>query len=161
MSRVLIAYRTRYGTVRRCAEALRAGIRAEVALVDLKEDGRPPLDAFDLVLIGGSIYAGRVQREVPAFAERCREQLLAKPVGLFICCLYEGERAAAELETAFPSWLNAHAFSRRVLGGELIPGRLRALDRLLIKAMKADGAEVHRLQDGQIEALCADVNARV
>jgi menaquinone-dependent protoporphyrinogen oxidase len=156
---VLIAYRTRYGATRRCARLMQERIRGEVTLADLREDSRPPLERFQVVLIGGSIYAGRIQREIGAFCERHREELLGRRVGLFLCCLYEGERAQAQLAESFPPWIGAHAFSRRVLGGELVLERLKPLDRLLIRAMGKPAGDVHRLREAEIEALCREVNA--
>ncbi len=133
--KVLIAYRTRYGTTAGCAQRLADRIGAEASLVDLRGRVRPAVAAADVVLVGGSIYGGRIQREVPAFCERERGLLLERPVGLFICCLYRGERAVAELASSFPEWLQAHAFARAWLGGEVHPERLTLLDRLLLRGL--------------------------
>ncbi len=72
---------------------------------------------YDVVLIGGSIYAGKMQRTVVSFCERNRAALLQRSVGIFLCCLYQGEDALMQLQSAFPDWLLAHAFAR------VLPGR--------------------------------------
>ncbi len=165
--KVLIAYRTRYGTTAACARQLADRIDAETTLADLRGQGRRPRssaapspDSADVVLIGGSIYGGRIQREVPAFCERHREVLLARPVGLFICCLYRGEHAMAELEAAFPGWLLAHAFARSLLGGEVHPERLSFLDRLLLRGLEVPSGGLATLRPEAIEELAAAVNER-
>ena len=96
---ILIVYRTQYGSTKRCAELIRDGVGEDVNLVDLRDTPRPAVDDFDVVLIGGSIYGGLIQREVVAFCGRNRDRLLARKVGLFICCLYREERAMEQLES--------------------------------------------------------------
>ena len=72
-------------------------------MADLRREGRLSPAAFDLVLLGSPIYAGAVPTGVTRFCERHRAELLRVPVGLFICCLYEGEQARAQLDSAFPT----------------------------------------------------------
>ena len=55
---VLIAYRSKYGATETCAHALAERIKAETALADLRIRHAPDVHAFDVVLIGGSIYGG-------------------------------------------------------------------------------------------------------
>ena len=45
-----------------------------------------------------------------------------------------------------------------MLGGELVPGHLRPLDRLLVRMM-GRGADVRRLRQQEIEALARDTGA--
>ena len=155
--KALIAFRSKYGTTARCAGLLSERIKAEVVLADLSKERRPSLATADVVLIGGSIYGGRIQREVTALCDRERPALLAKKVALFICCLFTGEKAEAELESAFPDWLLAHAFSRACLGGELHPDRLSLFDKMLAGGLGARG-EVSALRMQEVDALAAAVN---
>jgi menaquinone-dependent protoporphyrinogen oxidase len=133
--KILIAYRTQYGAVRRCAELLRDGLPADVALLDLKDQKKARVDGYDVVLIGGSIYGGLIQREVVSFCSRNREALLSKEVGLFICCLYQDEKAEEQLRSSFPSWLLDHAFARFPLGGMLELESLKPMDRFLVERL--------------------------
>jgi menaquinone-dependent protoporphyrinogen oxidase len=161
--KVLIAYRTRYGTTAACAKRLAERIGAETAVLDLARDRDRAVAAAataDVVLIGGSIYGGKIQREVPAFCERQREPLLERPVGLFICCLYRGERAMEELASSFPEWLLAHAFDRRPLGGEVHPERLTLVDRVLLRGLEVPRGGIAAVQADAIEELARAVTAR-
>ena len=60
--KVLIAYRSKYGTTAACARELAERIRGGAELVDLGRRCAPDVAAFDVVLIGGSIYGGKIQR---------------------------------------------------------------------------------------------------
>ena len=156
--KVLIAYRSRYGATESCARALAGKISAETVLHDLRAAGRPPLSGFDLVLVGGSIYGGKIQREIEPFCDRERERLLSKRVGLFICCFYQGERGMAELSAAFPPWLSAHAFAREILGGELSMHKLSFMDRLLVRSLVHPARDIQAIQKDAIDRLARAVN---
>jgi menaquinone-dependent protoporphyrinogen oxidase len=157
--KVLIAYRSRYGATESCARILAARIDSETVILDLRGTHHPSLEGFDVVLLGGSIYGGRIQREIPAFCDRERERLLSRKVGLFLCCFYTGERGMAELQEAFPPWLTAHAFDREILGGELLLKRLSLLDGLLVRSLVHPARDVSAIRRDAIEGLAAAVNA--
>lgn len=152
--KTLIAYRTQYGTVRRCAELLCKGLPGDVVLVDLKDQKKAGVTDYDVVLIGGSIYGGLIQREVVSFCGRNREALLQKKVGLFICCLYQDERAEEQLRSSYPQWLLDHSFARYALGGMLDLEKLKPMDRFLVERLgefhgSRDLLEYDRLKEMQ------------
>jgi menaquinone-dependent protoporphyrinogen oxidase len=144
--KILVAYRTRYGCTRRYAGLLAEKLAGEVTLTDLRRPGRLSPASFDLVLLGGPIYAGAPPSGLTRFCERHRAGLLRVPVGLFICCLYEGEKARAQLDSAFPQWLSLHAFGRWALGGEIRPEKLGLFDRLLVRAMGRSLGDISRFR---------------
>ena len=157
--RVLIAFRSRYGTTEACSRSLAEKLKAEAECVDLARSSLPDARLFDVVLIGGSIYGGKIQREVTWFCERSREPLLQRRVGLFLCCLYRGERARAQLQAAFPSWLTTHAFASGLFGGALRYDRLKLLDRLLVRGLAHPAGDVSTVRTEAIEAMADEVNA--
>ncbi len=144
--KTLIAFRTKYGTTAACARALAEKIGGQTALADIADSRDIDVREYDAVLIGGSIYAGRIQRGVVAFCERNRTALLQRKVGLFVCSLYQGEYARVQMQNAFPDWLLAHAFARALPGGELHRAQLSFLDRLLVRAVGNEGRDVSLLK---------------
>jgi menaquinone-dependent protoporphyrinogen oxidase len=157
--KVLIAYRSKYGTTDSCAQALSRRIKAETELADLRVRHVPDVNAFDVVLIGGSIYGGRIQREVTSFCESRGELLLKRKTGLFLCCLSQGEHAREQLQAAFPDWLAAHAFARSLFGGDLHYDRLTLLDRLLVRGLPRPPHGASLLDQGAISRMADLVNA--
>ncbi len=119
--KVLIAYRSRYGTTASCARALAGMIRPQSVIVDLARSRAVDLKPFDVVLIGGSIYGGKILPPVRSFCERNRETLLERKVGLFICCFYQGEHAREQLRNAFPDWLRERLVCPRAGGWRACP----------------------------------------
>ncbi|MCA1753475.1 MAG: flavodoxin domain-containing protein [Spirochaeta sp.] len=130
---VVIVYASKYGTVERFAGKLTEAFGEGSAAHNLRESKNVDISSYDVVFIGGSIYAGRIQNEVQQFCTRYQNELLEKHVGVFISCLYEGEAADRQLVASFPDWLYAHSFGSYIIGGEVRPSELRLLDSILMK----------------------------
>ena len=157
--KVLIVYKSRYGSTEGRAKRLAGLIGEGASLADLGRERRPSLDGFDAVIIGGPIYAGKLPRAILSFCERERERLLAIRVGLFICCLYKDEEAVAELRSAFPGWLSAHAFAADWLGGEIHIDRLSYLHKALARSILGQIKDVANIRDDAIRALAEATRA--
>jgi menaquinone-dependent protoporphyrinogen oxidase len=157
--RTLIAYCSRYGTAAGCARTLAQKIGGEITLTDLARERWPAVAGHDVVLVGGSIYAGKIQRRVVSFCERNRHGLLAAKVGIFLCCLYAGEEAAVQMQDAFPDWLLAHAFGKAFPGGRILVDRLSFLDRLLVRALPHPPGDISRLRPEALEELATSARA--
>lgn len=132
MPRYLIAYATRYGTTARAAAIIKDHL-GEAATCNLKKERCPDLENFDWIVIGGSIYAGRVQKEVKKFCQKNLDLLRRKKVGLFICCMYDGQKAEEQFQEAFPEELRQSARARAIFGGELSFEKMNFLEKLVIK----------------------------
>jgi menaquinone-dependent protoporphyrinogen oxidase len=150
---ILIAYRTRYGTTERYARLLAERLPGESRLADLRRVRRLPLADHELILLGSPIYGGSVLPGLGSFCELHRDELLSRPVGLFICCLYEGERAQAQLDSAFPGWLSLHAFGRWALGGEVRLDRLNLLDRFLVRRLIQVERDISKMRPEAVEPI--------
>jgi menaquinone-dependent protoporphyrinogen oxidase len=159
--KVLVTYRSKYGAAAECAHRISRGLPLDTEVVDLARVRDPVLSGADAVVIGGSIYGGKIQREVTAFCERHREALLGTRVALFICCLFRDEAARALLAASFPDWLNAHAFGREWLGGVLSWDKLTAVDRMLVRGVPGAGENVSLLRSDVIDRLTRDIGAAV
>lgn len=156
--KTLVAFATKYGTTRSCAESIADRISGDVDVVDIKRNRAVSIEGYDSVVVGGPIYAGKVVGAVPAFCEKHREALLQRTVGLFICCLYEGETALSELDGAFPAWLNAHAVVRRAVGGAIEFSRLGAIDRYLARRVARIETDLWRVKDEELAAIAAAID---
>jgi menaquinone-dependent protoporphyrinogen oxidase len=154
---ILIAYRTRYGTTERYARLLAERLPGESRLADLRHASRLSPGDYGLILLGSPIYGGTILPGLGSFCERHREELLSRPVGLFICCLYEGERARAQLDSAFPDWLSLHAFGRWVLGGEVRLDRLNLLDRFLVRRLIRVQRDIAKMRPEAVDPIARRV----
>jgi menaquinone-dependent protoporphyrinogen oxidase len=157
--KTLVAYRTKYGTAAACARTLAEKIGGEIALADIADARDVNVREYEVVLVGGSIYAGKLQRGVVSFCERNRDALLHSRVGIFLCCLYQGEEAAIQMQSAFPDWLLAHAFAQVLPGGEVHYDRLTFLDRILVRSLPHPKGDISRLRPQALDELAAAVKA--
>ena len=128
----LIVYATKHGSVKRCAEILSSKFDGQVVLINIKETEDLDLSKYDKVIIGGSIYAGRIQKEILEFCNNNLKELLAKKIALFICCMIEKE-AEKQLATAFPKELLDCSLANKSFGGELKFKEMSFWERLISK----------------------------
>ena len=152
--KTLVAYRTRYGSTADCAGKIKKNLQGEVDVVDLKSRKKIDLDPYDAVILGGSIYAGRIQSSLLRFCEKQKKRLIKKRIGLYICCLYENEKAVQELEENYPEWLKARAVAREWFGGRAILSRMSVIDRFLFTRIAGVDTDVLNINDEKITRFC-------
>lgn len=134
-NRILIVYASKYGCTEKAAFLLQAKLNgAEV--VNLRYAQVPELAAYDTVILGGSIYYGRIRKEMAAFTAKHKLELLDKRLGLFICAGMTGEKGKQELKQAYPEIIYNKALIREVMGDEVYPDRISALDKWILRMVK-------------------------
>jgi menaquinone-dependent protoporphyrinogen oxidase len=82
--RVLIAHGTKNGSTAEIAEWIAEELREQGFDTDVRSAASVrDVTAYDAVVLGGALYAGRWQRDAAGFARRHREALAHRPVWLF------------------------------------------------------------------------------
>ncbi len=131
--KTLITYCTTHGCTESVVSEIKEHLGENVTLCNLKKDEIPGIGNFDQVIVGGSIHAGKIQKKVKEFCKKYHNELLQKELGLFICCMEEGEKAYDELREAYPETLLQHAKATACLGGEFNFERMNFLEKMIIK----------------------------
>lgn len=135
MSKVLIAYATKHGCAEECAKILAGKINNETDLWDLREKKSIDVDAYEKVIVGGSIYAGRIMKEVRDFCSKNENILKNKKLGLFICGTSEGDTAKKQVETSFSQELLNAALAKESFGGKIQISKMNFIEKKIIKAV--------------------------
>ncbi|MBN2415961.1 flavodoxin [bacterium] len=148
----LILYATKHGCTERCAHKIGEHLPGGAEIRPLKQVNPAILDKYDTVVLGGSIHAGRVQGAVKKFAARHSAALREKKLGLFICCMEEGEKAQQQLESSFPPDLLKHAVVSSWLGGAFTFERMNPLERAIIKKISGTDRNVEKIDEQKIAA---------
>lgn len=130
--KTLIAYATKHGTTKKCASMLAKRLTGDVDLYDLKAGGSLDLAQYEKVIIGGSIYVGKTQKEVSGFCSQNLEVLKGKKLGLFICCMLKNN-VEMQLTASFPKELLDSAAIKGCLGAEIRPDDMGFGERFMTK----------------------------
>lgn len=85
--RVLVAYGTRSGVTREVAQAIAEGLSARGAAPDVRPAREVRnLTAYDAVVLGTPVHAGRTHGHARSFLTRNRQRLGEVPVAYFVVC---------------------------------------------------------------------------
>jgi menaquinone-dependent protoporphyrinogen oxidase len=150
MSKTLIVYASKHGTTEKAVEVLKQSF-LEATICNLKKDTCPSIESFDRIIVGGSIRAGRIQKEISIFCQKNLDSLLQKEVGLFICCMYEGEKAESQFIQAFPEELRRVVRAKGIFGGELLFEKMDFLEKAVIKKISGIKQSVSRFNPDEIK----------
>jgi menaquinone-dependent protoporphyrinogen oxidase len=151
MVTTLIVYASNHGFVRLCVDRLAARLDGRVMSVDLKKDSNPDPGNYDAVIVGGSIHAGHIQRSVRHFLDARAGLLKTKKLGLFLCCMEEGEKAEKEFKDSYPEELIAHAAATGIFGGEFDFNKMNFLEKAMVKKAGGVTGSVTKLREDEIE----------
>lgn len=143
--KTLILFMSTHGCTIKIAHQISGQLSGEVQLHNLNISPNVNLSGYDRVIIGGSIHAGKIQRRISNFCEKHLEELLQKEVGLYICCMLEGDVAKEELKQAFPEELHQHAKTEAIMGGEFIFEKMNLFERFLVKNIAKTNQSVRKI----------------
>lgn len=148
----LIAYATKYGFTKACAEMLAKKFDEKADLCDLSSN-RPQLAQYDKVIIGGSIYAGRIRKPAARFCRENLNILKGKKLGLFICGMAAGDDAQRQLNASFPQELLSVAVAKESFGGEYDFKKMNFLERFIIRKISGSDKNQSRIREDNMTRL--------
>lgn len=148
--KTLILYATSHGASAEAAAFLAEKL-GECDVVDLKKDIAPDLANYETVVLGGSIHMGRVAKAVRKFADTHHDALVNKKLGLYLCCMYEGEVAQKQFDDAYPQTLRDKAGARGIFGGTFNFARMNLVERAIVKKVAGVTESVSRLNKEEME----------
>ena len=132
--KTLIIYSTRHGAVRKCVELLRPQLEGELTVANAKDDTIPDIRDFDRVILGSSVYAGRIGKAIKNFVAVNLDRLLQKPLFLFVCGAFDKPEYFTE---NFPETVCRHAREKANFGGELNTQSMGFFEKVIVKMVSA------------------------
>ena len=127
-----IIYYSKHGTTERVAHLIGEKLDNKVDYISLKECLKPDMRNYDRIILGTSIYAGASSRKVTQFCHKNQPLLEQRVIGLFICCMNKAQEVA-EMNKAFPEFLQRLTIPKAVLGGEFKFDKMNFIERFLIR----------------------------
>ncbi len=158
MAKTLILYATKHGTTHACAEVLQKELKADADLQNLIEQPNVDLGAYDTIVLGGSVHAGRANGKLRKFCIANEQALLQKRLGLFLCMMEEGEGAVRQLEQNYSKALREKALVVDSFGGEILFSNMGWITRKMMKMMSKGDEDVHNIREDAIKAFAEVVN---
>lgn len=149
--KTIIMYTSKYGCAEKAAYLLKSQLGEETEVVNLMHAKEPTLERYDAVILGGSIYYGKIQKQMTDFTTKYQNELGKKRVGLFVCAGATGEQASQELKSAFPEVLYDQSVTKEVFGDEIYEEKLTLLDRFVLRMVKGKNKNVNGLSKETIE----------
>lgn len=146
----LIAYASKHGCTERCAEKLAQGFGEKVELYNLKSGKSIDISQYDKVIIGSSVYIGKVNKEATEFCTKNLGELGSKKVGLFICGSQEGDALKQELEVAFPQELQSNAIAVECFGGEFTFSKMGFMEKTIVKVISKTNKDTSNIKEDKI-----------
>ncbi|HIE4742437.1 hypothetical protein KLL39_05205 [Clostridioides difficile] len=132
--KTLIVYATKYGCTKKCAEILKSYLKGEVDILSAKSS-KINMAQYDNVIVGGSVYMGKMRKEITQFCKHNIKQLLRKKLGLFACC-YTPNGTEGFFESLFPLELLNHASYTTTVGGEMDYEKMNFIYRKMFQSLK-------------------------
>ncbi len=156
---ILIVYATKHGSTGKIADIMKEKLNEhEVTVINLNKDNVPALETYERVLIGGSVYAGRLQKRTSRFINKYHDELMNKEIGLFLCGMTEDEKEIEELlKRVFPEDLLEHAKAADLLGGEFLLDKLNFFERFIIKKVGNVTESQSKIKNEKIESFARNI----
>lgn len=129
----LIVYASKYGCTEKCVELLSKELTGKVDIINLKKVSGIDISKYEKIIIGGSIYIGKIQKEVTEFCSKNLDKLKEKRIGIFICGMQEGEAVNTEINQNFNTELIKIADAKEHFGGEFILDKMNFMEKIIVK----------------------------
>lgn len=131
--KIAIIYSSKYGTVEKVAHAIQNELNEhEVFLYNLKDCTPPLAEKFDTIILGTSIYAGKIRPEMERFCADHESEITASAeLHLFVCGM-DLEKAEIQ-KNAFGQTLTQRAKSVRFIPGEFHLEKMNFFERTLLR----------------------------
>jgi menaquinone-dependent protoporphyrinogen oxidase len=158
--RALVAYGSKMGGTQGLAEMVGRALEERAFTVDVRPAADvPSVESYDVVVIGGALYAMRWHREARRFVRRLRDELRDIPVWFFSSGPLDDSAATKEI----PPVRQVRSLMGRVdarghatFGGRLVPDPPGFMARSMAKKLSGDwrdAAHVERWVDSITTAL--------
>lgn len=156
--KMLIIYATKYGCTQKAVTLLKSKLCENVSSINIMKDKVPDLKEYDTVILGGSIYVGKIQKQMHNYMLKHAEELKTKRLGLFICA---GEQDPViiekQLKTSFPKELFSHAIIKETFGGELHIEKISFIEKHMIRIVKGIKQNYSRLSEDKIDKFAKNI----
>ncbi len=146
----IIIYDSLHGSTEKCANKLIELLPDGFISVRLQGHEDLNIEEFDSVIIGGSIHMGVIQTRVENFIKKNYSLLAEKRLGLYLCCMEEGETAQLQFNKAYPEELRLRALANGLFGGEFNLRKMNFFEKKFTRKATGIKSSVSRINEEEI-----------
>jgi len=151
-----ILFTTKHSSTEKAAYLLKEKLKAETDIINLKNIKNPDISKCDTIVLGASIYMGKIQKQMKKFIQEHMNELLKKNIALFIMA-GQKEKAQETLSNAFPTALFEHALAKEYFGYEMILEKMNFIEKAATKAQGVTKSKSEILNDS-IKKMANQIN---
>lgn len=155
----LIVFSSKHGCTEKCTDFLAKELKDKPDIINLKNYKDVNLSLYNKVIIGGSIYMGKIQKEVSEFCSKNLEELKEKNIGLFICGMQEGDSINMEINQNFPKELIEMATVIKHFGGEFNFSKMNFFEKLIVKIITKTSSNKSNILNDNINSFAKTMNS--
>jgi menaquinone-dependent protoporphyrinogen oxidase len=148
-----IIYASKHGTTNKVAHQIKLGFGDHSHLFNIKSDSILNWKEYDTIIIGGSIHAGGIQKRIKDFCNKNKIELINKRIGLFLCCMDEGDASKKHFEKAYPELLRAHSLCNQLVGGEFLMDKMNFFEKAIIKKIFGANQSILNIDHTKVQEL--------
>lgn len=156
---IIIVFQSKHGCTEKAAWELQKHIDQDIYIHDLSKSKKINLHKADMVILGASIHAGKIQTRMKSLMEKKQDQLLEKPLAIYLCCMETGDKAKQQFENNFPKALREHATVTGLFGGEFNFDKMNFFEKSIVKKITGVHESVSNFDESKIERFSKEVNA--
>lgn len=156
--KTLIVYCSNHGFSEKCANILKEKLGDNTDLANLKSKKVEGMDEYDTIIIGGSIHAGKIQKQLKQFLSQNENFLMSKKIGLYLCCA-DHEKYDAYFESEIPQSILNNAFIKVHLGHAYYMDKLNFMFKAMIKKFANIEESQEKIRYDQMDLLLDKINS--
>ena len=153
-----IIFATKHGSTDKCAHTLANELEPYTKVINLENKDPFKINEFETIIIGGSIHAGMINKKIKSFVNKNQEILSEKKLGLFLCCMFEGEKAFEQFQKAFPEKLRNKAVAHGYFGGEFDFDKMNLFEKAIVKKVANVEQSISRINYSNIKAFAKKIS---
>ncbi|MBE6071107.1 MAG: flavodoxin [Clostridium butyricum] len=170
--RILLIYSSKYGATEICAKKIADNLDEKVDLINIKEKNNINLNKYDKVVIGSSVYAGNIDKNIKDFCIKNENAIKSKIFGIFISCM-NSNNLTEYIQSAFSKEILDKALIIKDVGGAFYFSKMNFFEKFIIKKIaKSDGLkdksdnaidgknDVDLINDDNIKDFCNAINEK-
>jgi menaquinone-dependent protoporphyrinogen oxidase len=161
--KIAILYISKHGTTEKIAKQIAEALTEhDCKVIDIKKDKHPDLEKFDYLILGSSIYAGKIQQPMDDFCHQYLAQLQPKVIGLFVCGMQPTEeQRKQELMRAFPPELFKRTSTKSFLGGEFLFEKMSIWERWIVRHISKVSNSVSMINDHALQQFISNLKSHL